>query len=107
MAEPPVTLKNIQYNLKHSIVWLIHILFQSFGAKMFGQWTWLVPIFVALSTFGGVNGILFTSSRLFLTGSQEGHLPDLFSFIHVKRNTPIPSLIFTVSNLTYTYFFLS
>ncbi|XP_018569638.1 large neutral amino acids transporter small subunit 1 [Anoplophora glabripennis] len=67
----------------------------SFGAKMFGQWTWLVPIFVALSTFGGVNGILFTSSRLFLTGSQEGHLPDLFSFIHIKRSTPIPSLIFT------------
>ncbi|RZC32104.1 AA permease 2 domain containing protein [Asbolus verrucosus] len=67
----------------------------SFGGKMFGQLYWLVPIFVALSTFGGVNGILFTSSRLFLTGSQEGHLPDLFSFIHVKRMTPIPSLIFT------------
>lgn len=73
------------------------MLFQSFGVKMFGQWTWLVPVFVALSTFGGVNGILFTSSRLFLTGSQEGHLPDLFSFIHIKRSTPIPSLIFTVS----------
>ena len=68
----------------------------SFGARMFGQLQWLVPIFVALSTFGGVNGILFTSSRLFLTGSQEGHLPDLFSFIHVRRMTPIPSLIFTV-----------
>ncbi|XP_044268349.1 large neutral amino acids transporter small subunit 2-like [Tribolium madens] len=67
----------------------------SFGIKMFGSFHWLVPIFVALSTFGGVNGILFTSSRLFLTGSQEGHLPDLFSFIHVKRMTPIPSLIFT------------
>jgi L-type amino acid transporter 5 len=67
----------------------------SFGAKMFGSLYWLVPIFVALSTFGGVNGILFTSSRLFLTGSQEGHLPGLFSYIHVKKMTPIPSLIFT------------
>ncbi|KAG5886948.1 hypothetical protein JTB14_011904 [Gonioctena quinquepunctata] len=67
----------------------------SFGFKMFAGLHWLVPVFVALSTFGGVNGILFTSSRLFLTGSQEGHLPDFFSFIHVKRSTPIPSLIFT------------
>ncbi|KAJ8958821.1 hypothetical protein NQ318_019581 [Aromia moschata] len=67
----------------------------SFGMKMFGTLTWLVPVFVALSTFGGVNGILFTSARLFLTGSQEGHLPDFFSFIHVRRSTPIPSLIFT------------
>ncbi|KAF5293135.1 hypothetical protein FQA39_LY13745 [Lamprigera yunnana] len=67
----------------------------TFGSKTIGSAYWLVPIFVALSTFGGVNGILFTSARLFLTGSQEGHLPSLFSFIHVKRMTPVPSLIFT------------
>lgn len=69
--------------------------FQSFGNKIFGSFTWVVPIFVALSTFGGVNGILFTSARLFLTGSQEGHLPELFSYVHVRRHTPVPSLLFT------------
>ncbi|CAH0556871.1 unnamed protein product [Brassicogethes aeneus] len=68
----------------------------TFGSKMYGsKLDWFVPIFVALSTFGGVNGILFTSARLFLTGSQEGHLPEIFSFIHIKKNTPIPSLLFT------------
>ncbi|KAK9870588.1 hypothetical protein WA026_008151 [Henosepilachna vigintioctopunctata] len=67
----------------------------AFGAKMFGSFNSLVPVFVALSTFGGVNGILFTSSRLFLTGSQEGHLPEFFSYIHAERMTPVPSLIFT------------
>nr|CAI5846257.1 unnamed protein product [Callosobruchus analis] len=67
----------------------------SFTMKLFGGFQWLVSIFVALSTFGGVNGILFTSARLFLTGSQEGHLPELFSFIHLRRSTPIPSLLFT------------
>lgn len=64
---------------------------------MFGSFSWTVPIFVALSTFGGVNGILFTSSRLFITGAQQGHLPPVFSYVHFRKCTPIPSLIFTVS----------
>lgn len=64
---------------------------------MFGSFSWAVPVFVALSTFGGVNGILFTSARLFLIGAQEGQLPEVFSFIHIKTYTPVVSLVFTVS----------
>jgi solute carrier family 7 (L-type amino acid transporter), member 5 len=71
--------------------------FQTFGNKIFGPLAWTVPVFVALSTFGGVNGILFTSGRLFLAGAKEQQLPAVFSFIHVKRATPVPSLLFTVS----------
>ncbi|PSN48047.1 Y+L amino acid transporter 2 [Blattella germanica] len=67
----------------------------TFGNKMFGELRWAVPVFVALSTFGGVNGILFTSARLFLAGAQEGQLPPFFSFIHVRKCTPVPSLLFT------------
>ncbi|GJQ83538.1 hypothetical protein Trydic_g10890 [Trypoxylus dichotomus] len=67
----------------------------SFGHHTLSNVTWLIPIFVSLSCFGGVNGVLFTSARLFMTGSQEGHLPDMFSFIHINKLTPIPSLIFT------------
>lgn len=67
----------------------------TFGNRMFGSFAWIVPIFVALSTFGGVNGVLFTSARLFATGAQEGHLPSFFTLFHVKQQTPIPSLIFT------------
>uniref|UniRef100_A0A8D8ULW9 Y+L amino acid transporter 2 n=1 Tax=Cacopsylla melanoneura TaxID=428564 RepID=A0A8D8ULW9_9HEMI len=67
----------------------------TFGGKIFKELVWIIPILVAMSTFGGVNGILFTSARLFSTGSQEGHLPPLFSYIHITRHTPVFSLIFT------------
>lgn len=66
-----------------------------FGDRLFGNWSWLIPVFVALSTFGGVNGVLFTSARLFATGAQEGHMPGFFTLFHVDKQTPIPSLIFT------------
>lgn len=76
-------------------------MFQTFGSKMFGSLQWIVAVFVALSTFGGVNGTLFTSARLYLIGSQEGHLPDILSLIHIKKTTPIPSLMFTVSIISF------
>nr|XP_018898260.1 PREDICTED: Y+L amino acid transporter 2 [Bemisia tabaci] len=101
IAMPIVTIVYVTANLAYFAVVPAHEMLTSpavavsFGDRMFGQARWAVPVFVALSTFGGVNGILFTSARLFVTGAQEGHLPPIFSFIHVKRCTPIPSLLFT------------
>lgn len=37
--------------------------FQTFGEKLLGMFSVIIPISVALSTFGGINGYLFTSSR--------------------------------------------
>jgi len=36
---------------------------QTFAQRMYGVMAWIMPVFVALSTFGGVNGILFTTAR--------------------------------------------
>lgn len=74
----------------------------TFGNKVFGPIAWCIPIFVALSCFGGVNGVVFTSARLFATGAQDGNLPSFFSLVHYKQQTPIPSLIFSVRDFAFT-----
>uniref|UniRef100_A0A1A7WB74 Solute carrier family 7 (Neutral amino acid transporter light chain, asc system), member 10 n=2 Tax=Iconisemion striatum TaxID=60296 RepID=A0A1A7WB74_9TELE len=65
----------------------------TFGEKLLGAFSIIMPISVALSTFGGINGYLFTSSRLCFSGAREGHLPSLLAMIHFKNCTPIPALL--------------
>ncbi|KAG1934915.1 Y+L amino acid transporter [Pimephales promelas] len=66
------------------------ITIQTFGEKLIGMMmSWIMPISVALSTFGGVNGSLFTSSRCEGGSSSPSVGNDICS--------PIPALLFTVS----------
>uniref|UniRef100_A0A667Y4A4 Solute carrier family 7 member 10 n=1 Tax=Myripristis murdjan TaxID=586833 RepID=A0A667Y4A4_9TELE len=69
----------------------------TFGEKLLGMFSVIMPISVALSTFGGINGYLFTSSRLCFSGAREGHLPSLLAMIHFKKCTPIPALLCTAT----------
>ncbi|KAG7311388.1 hypothetical protein JYU34_002430 [Plutella xylostella] len=66
----------------------------TFSEKILGVMSWIMPLFVALCTFGSLNGAIYASSRLFFVGARNGHLPLAISLIDVKRLTPVPSLIF-------------
>lgn len=66
----------------------------TFGDKLLGAFSFIMPFFVACSTFGSLNGAIFASSRLFFVGARQGHLPQAIALIDVKRFTPVPSLIF-------------
>jgi len=82
----------------------------TFGDRMLGAMSWIMPLFVACSTFGGLNGGLFASSRLFFVGARNGHMPKFMALLNINHLTPMPSLIIlgliTLSMLTTSNVFV-
>uniref|UniRef100_A0A8C3MAZ0 Cystine/glutamate transporter n=3 Tax=Passeriformes TaxID=9126 RepID=A0A8C3MAZ0_GEOPR len=65
----------------------------TFAERLMGNFSLAVPVFVALSCFGSMNGGVFAVSRMFFVASREGHLPEILSMIHVRKHTPLPAVI--------------
>ncbi|KAM4711815.1 cystine/glutamate transporter [Anableps anableps] len=53
----------------------------------------VIPILVALSCLGALNGSFFGSPRMLFVGAREGHWPPIFSMIHIRRRTPLPAVL--------------
>ncbi|KAH3778537.1 hypothetical protein DPMN_180002 [Dreissena polymorpha] len=68
----------------------------SWGDVVLGGATFIIPIAVVFSAFGGCNGNCFTGGRVMYVAAREGHLPEVFSYVHVKQLTPLPSLMVSV-----------
>ncbi|THD23970.1 Large neutral amino acids transporter small subunit [Fasciola hepatica] len=67
----------------------------TFASRVYGPVWWIMPIFVACSTFGGVNGTIMTTSRIFFVASRENQMPRVCSFLQMDLLTPIPAVIIT------------
>merc|ERR1712226_411010 len=65
----------------------------TFGGRLYGMFAFIIPVSVAMSCFGGVNGILLTSSRLFYAGAVQGQMPEILSMVQVDKSTPAPAVL--------------
>uniref|UniRef100_H3CD31 Solute carrier family 7 member 11 n=1 Tax=Tetraodon nigroviridis TaxID=99883 RepID=H3CD31_TETNG len=69
----------------------------TFAEKLMGKFSIAVPVFVALSCYGSMNGGVFALSRMFYVASREGHLPPVLSMIHIHRHTPLAAVLIKFS----------
>lgn len=81
----------------------------------------VIPVLVALSCLGTLNGGIFVSPRysdlvkhdychlfcgfelilscrMLFVGAREGYWPQIFSTIHIRRHTPLPALLLMVKS---------
>lgn len=66
----------------------------TFMEKIIGKYSWIMSILVALSTFGFINSILLSTSRIIFGAARNNHMPSVLAFINIKFLTPMVSVIF-------------
>uniref|UniRef100_A0A4W3GB36 Cystine/glutamate transporter n=1 Tax=Callorhinchus milii TaxID=7868 RepID=A0A4W3GB36_CALMI len=71
----------------------------TFAERLLGKFFIAVPVFVALSCFGSMNGGIFAVTRMYYVASREGHLPEILSMINVRKHTPLPAVIYPLTVL--------
>lgn len=63
--------------------------------KVLPSWLgFVIPLGVAISTFGCSLSIQFGVSRLCYVAGREGHVPRVFSFVHIEKMTPAAAVAF-------------
>lgn len=67
-----------------------------FGTRVFGVFAFIIPIGVALATFGCALSIQFSVTRLCFVAGREGHFLAPMSYIHYERMTPGPAVALQV-----------
>lgn len=76
----------------------------AFGLRVLGSYAFIIPIGVAVATFGCALSIQFSVTRLCFVAGREGHFLAPMSYIHHSRLTPGPAVALQVN---FTSAFLS
>ncbi|XP_046560372.1 b(0,+)-type amino acid transporter 1-like [Haliotis rubra] len=66
---------------------------QTWGDRVLGRASWIIPICVMMSVYGSANGGIGTASRIQFAAARDGNWWEFLSFISVKRYTPMPTII--------------
>lgn len=78
-----------------------------FGKRVFGSFAFIIPLGVALATFGCALSIQFSVTRLCFVAGREGHFLAPMSYIHYDRLTPGPAVVLQVkSNIIFFFLIL-
>lgn len=62
--------------------------------RIYSPLRYVLPFFVALSALGGLNGNLFTISRMFSVAGRDGLAPGITATRHMHFNTPMVPCLF-------------
>ncbi|CAH2046043.1 unnamed protein product, partial [Iphiclides podalirius] len=66
----------------------------AFGDRVLGRGSFLVPLGVAVATFGCALSVQFGVTRVCYTAARGGHMLEVFSYVNVKHLTPAPAVAF-------------
>jgi len=78
----------------------------TFAEKSLGGFAVVMPLFVACSVFGAMNGQVLGNSRVYFQGACDGCLPQVVAMISYERLTPAPSLmIIAILSFIFLCFF--
>ncbi|XP_047994194.1 b(0,+)-type amino acid transporter 1-like [Leguminivora glycinivorella] len=65
-----------------------------FGNRVLGPASFLIPLGVAIATFGCAMSVQFGVTRVCYTAAKGGHMLEVFSYVNMKRLTPAPAVAF-------------
>ncbi|XP_056635372.1 b(0,+)-type amino acid transporter 1-like isoform X2 [Diorhabda carinulata] len=99
IAVPLVTLLYVFMNISYMTVLTPNEMIRAqavavtYGERILGKFSVIIPIGVALSTFGCALSLQFGVTRVCYVSGQDGFMLESLSYVHYKKLTPSPAVV--------------